>query len=41
MTDMQTTGIYDTAEIEFVITDKDGNIKEQGTEVVPLGDNSR
>ena len=33
--------IYDTAEIEFIIRDKDGNIKEQGTEVINLGDTSR
>jgi hypothetical protein len=41
MTDLKAEGIFDAAEIEFVLIDKDGNIKEQGTEVVPLGDNSR
>ncbi len=37
---MELKGKFDKAEIEFVIRDKDGNIKDQGMEVVPLGDNS-
>jgi hypothetical protein len=39
MTTIKNTGTFDTAEIEFVLRDKDGNIKAQGTEVVSLGDN--
>lgn len=38
---MDSKGIYETAEIEYVITDKHGNIKDSGTEVIDLGDVSR
>lgn len=41
MVSVEAKGRFDTIEVEFTHTDKDGNIKEQGKEVSKIGNTGR